>query len=184
MCKNPFHSGSFISILIHWLHHSFSSIFSLFWICDFCCCFSFYHVFRDWLLFLRVMCFASVDRIFPKEHFKEKYAVDEVHYICDVSLSCWCWSLQPVCVTFFLCSNWTLMLSHPAMKLQERMLEPPQTVKGESHLSFIETYYQKMTLVTAGTRTSIRTRTLYSRMCLGHMHIFYKSMYNPNSSAV
>uniref|UniRef100_A0A3Q1IM62 Xaa-Pro dipeptidase n=1 Tax=Anabas testudineus TaxID=64144 RepID=A0A3Q1IM62_ANATE len=25
--------------------------------------------------------------IFPKEHFKDKYAVDEVHYTCDVSLS-------------------------------------------------------------------------------------------------
>uniref|UniRef100_A0A3Q2ZE60 Xaa-Pro dipeptidase n=1 Tax=Kryptolebias marmoratus TaxID=37003 RepID=A0A3Q2ZE60_KRYMA len=25
--------------------------------------------------------------IFPKEHFKEKYAVDEVHYTCDVSMS-------------------------------------------------------------------------------------------------
>lgn len=30
------------------------------------------------------LCF---DRIHPPEHFKEKYAVDEVHYTCDVSES-------------------------------------------------------------------------------------------------
>ena len=28
----------------------------------------------------------SVDRIYPREHFKEKYDVDEVHYTCDVSM--------------------------------------------------------------------------------------------------
>lgn len=31
------------------------------------------------------VCFVSVDRIYPKEHFKEKYAVDEVQHTCDVS---------------------------------------------------------------------------------------------------
>uniref|UniRef100_A0A669EB29 Xaa-Pro dipeptidase n=1 Tax=Oreochromis niloticus TaxID=8128 RepID=A0A669EB29_ORENI len=34
--------------------------------------------------------------IFPKEHFKEKYAVDEVHYTCDVSLSVLVFTAQPL----------------------------------------------------------------------------------------
>ncbi|AWP01783.1 putative xaa-Pro dipeptidase, partial [Scophthalmus maximus] len=33
---------------------------------------------------LPLVCFESVDRIFKKEHFKEKYAVDEVQYTCDI----------------------------------------------------------------------------------------------------
>uniref|UniRef100_A0AAX7UAI4 Xaa-Pro dipeptidase n=1 Tax=Astatotilapia calliptera TaxID=8154 RepID=A0AAX7UAI4_ASTCA len=34
--------------------------------------------------------------IFPKEHFKEKYAVDEVHHTCDVSLSVLVFTAQPL----------------------------------------------------------------------------------------
>lgn len=32
------------------------------------------------------MSLMSVDRIYPREHFKEKYDVDEVHYVSDVSI--------------------------------------------------------------------------------------------------
>lgn len=35
---------------------------------------------------LLIYHFCSVDRIYPKEHFKDKYAVDEVYYTCDVSV--------------------------------------------------------------------------------------------------
>lgn len=37
---------------------------------------------------------ARVNRIYPREHFKQKYAVDEVHYVPDVSMC------VLVCVTF------------------------------------------------------------------------------------
>lgn len=35
---------------------------------------------------LKNLSLMSVDRIHPREHFKEKYDVDEVHYACDVSI--------------------------------------------------------------------------------------------------
>ncbi|XP_027137159.1 xaa-Pro dipeptidase-like [Larimichthys crocea] len=43
--------------------------------------------------------------IFPKEHFKEKYAADEVHYTCDASLSVLVQSLysQYLCVGMCVC---------------------------------------------------------------------------------
>lgn len=54
-------------------------------------------------LFSSVLCFPFIDRIFPKEHFKEKYAVDEVHHTCDVSLSVLVFIAQPLWCDLFFC---------------------------------------------------------------------------------
>uniref|UniRef100_A0A7N8XYL0 Xaa-Pro dipeptidase n=1 Tax=Mastacembelus armatus TaxID=205130 RepID=A0A7N8XYL0_9TELE len=50
--------------------------------------------------------------IFPKEHFKEKYAVDEVHYTCDVSPPGLVFTVS-VCVTFFLRERTSLSYNVP-----------------------------------------------------------------------
>ncbi len=34
---------------------------------------------------LKLFLSVCLDRIYPREHFKEKYAVNEVHYTTDVS---------------------------------------------------------------------------------------------------
>uniref|UniRef100_A0A674P345 Xaa-Pro dipeptidase n=1 Tax=Takifugu rubripes TaxID=31033 RepID=A0A674P345_TAKRU len=49
--------------------------------------------------------------IYPKEHYKEKYAVDEVHYTCDVSVcKCVC-VCKSACVCKCVCSHGPLSLT-------------------------------------------------------------------------
>uniref|UniRef100_A0A3Q0R8R0 Peptidase D n=1 Tax=Amphilophus citrinellus TaxID=61819 RepID=A0A3Q0R8R0_AMPCI len=45
---------------------------------------------------------AWMGEIFPKEHFKEKYAVDEVQYTCNVSLSVFIFTAQSTCALILL----------------------------------------------------------------------------------
>lgn len=71
--------------------------------------FMFLNLYLKYLIFLYLLLIYtlfSVDRIYPTEHFKNKYAVDEVYYTSEVSVCvCLCMCFPPLMVLclFFLC---------------------------------------------------------------------------------